>query len=170
MTNSINSRRLKSIFVDISILFLIALIASIPYFVYNKFELLYYYNFEMALLNSLYFCKDIFGAQSIGKRIFKLKVINTKINKNEDKVSTLELSSFRLLLRNLFVYMWPIEIILLMYQDKRLGDIIVKTKVVPFNQHVDRINKIDIFKYLFIFILLFAITLSIIFTALFLLK
>ena len=170
MTKSINYRRLKSITVDISILCVIGVITSIPYLACKKNELLYFYNFEMSLLYSIFFCKDIFGSQSIGKRIFKLKVINNKINKDEDKVNTLELNSIRLILRNLFIYIWPIEIILIMSQNKRLGDIIVKTKVVPFNKQVDRIKKIDILKNIFIFILVFVITLSFTFSALFLLK
>lgn len=170
MTKSIKYRRLKSITVDICILCVIGVITSIPYLLCKKLELLYFFNFEMSLLYSLFFCKDIFGSQSIGKRIFKLKVINTKIDKNDDMVNTLELSSIRLILRNLFIYIWPIEIILIISKTKRLGDLIVKTKVVPFNKQVDRVDKINILKNIFIFILVFTITLSFTFSALFLLK
>jgi uncharacterized RDD family membrane protein YckC len=166
-----NSLRLKSIFLDLSVLFAIGVLTSILYFIYcGKFNHLYYYNFEMSMLFSLFFCKDIIGCQSIGKRIFKLKVINTKINNDEGKLNKLELIPIRLILRNLFIYIWPIEIILIMTENKRLGDLIFKTKVVPFNKQVDRFKKIDIFKNIFIFIVVFAITLSFTFSALFLLK
>jgi uncharacterized RDD family membrane protein YckC len=170
MAKFMNSRRFKSIAVDISILCVIGVVTSIPYFASKKFELIYFYNFEMSLLYSIFFCKDIFGSQSIGKRMLKLKVINTKINKDEEKVNTLELNPIRLILRNLFVYIWPIEILLIFYQNKRLGDIIIKTKVVPFDKQVDTIKKIDVFKNLFIFLIVFAITLSFTFSALFLMN
>jgi len=170
MSKFTDSKRFKSIFVDLSVLSIIGILTSIPYFIYTDFKLIYYYNFEMAFLNSLFFCKDIFGGQSIGKRIFKLRVINSKINTDGDKVNVLALSSFRLILRNLFVYMWPIEIILLVYQDKRLGDVIIQTKVVSFENKGTGIVVNDIIKNLLIFILVFTINLLIIFSALFLLS
>jgi uncharacterized RDD family membrane protein YckC len=124
----------------------------------------------MSLLFSLFFCKDIIGGQSIGKRFFKLKVVNNKINEGEKVVENLELNSIRLILRNLFVYIWPIEILLLMYQDKRLGDAIIKTKVVSFDNQRNTIKNRDIIKNLFIFILVFVITLLLNFSSLFLLS
>lgn len=170
MSQSINIRRLKSIAIDISLLCVIGIVTSIPYFAYKGIQLIYFFNFEMSLLFSIFFCKDVFRSQSIGKKIFKLKVVNSKINKDNEKVNVLELNPIRLILRNLFVYIWPIEIILIWYQNKRLGDVIVKTKIVPIDKQMDKISQMDILKNIIVFILVFAITLIFTFSGLFLLK
>lgn len=70
---------------------------------------------------ALILCKDNLNGQSIGKRICKLKAVG---NNGEN------LNSIKLIGRNLFILFLPIEFILLLYYDKRLGDKVMQTKVI----------------------------------------
>ena len=64
----------------------------------------------------------IFKGQSIAKRIFKLRVIDIETN---------ELPSNRkLIIRNLFFFLYPIEFIMLLASNKSLGDMVTNTTIV----------------------------------------
>ena len=64
----------------------------------------------------------IFKGQSIAKRIFKLRVIDVETN---------ELPSNRKLIsRNLFFFLYPVEFIMLLASDKSLGDMVTNTTIV----------------------------------------
>ena len=64
----------------------------------------------------------IFNGQSIAKRIFKLRVIDIETN---------ELPSNRkLIIRNLFFFIYPVEFIMLLALDKSLGDMATNTTIV----------------------------------------
>ena len=64
----------------------------------------------------------IFKGQSIAKRIFKLRVID---------IGTNELpSNQKLIIRNLFFFLYPVEFILLLVSDKSLGDMTTNTTIV----------------------------------------
>ena len=64
----------------------------------------------------------IFKGQSIAKRIFKLRVIDNETN---------ELPSNRkLIIRNLFFFLYPVEFIMLLASDKSLGDMVTNTTIV----------------------------------------
>ena len=66
--------------------------------------------------------KDVLGKKSIGKRIMKLKIV-TKNNGSEATFS-------KRLLRNLTLFLLPIEILILLINKERLGDSLTKTNVV----------------------------------------
>ena len=66
--------------------------------------------------------KDVIKGKSIGKRIAKIKVVNSD-NGNKP-------SFFRLFIRNITNFIWPIEALLLVIGKKRLGDVWAKTDVV----------------------------------------
>ena len=74
--------------------------------------------------------KDIIGDRSIGKKIFKLKIIDIKTG----NIASLN----QRLLRNIFIYIFSflylffiIEFLMIVFnKGKRLGDIIAKTEVV----------------------------------------
>ena len=73
----------------------------------------------------LYFSKDSIKGVSIGKWIMGIMV--------RDENNQIETPSFgRLLVRNLFIIIWPIEFIVLAFskKKKRLGDLVAKTVVV----------------------------------------
>ena len=65
--------------------------------------------------------RDILGKKSIGKRIMKLKIIN----KNDGKETVLS----KRILRNITWVIMPIEIIIILINKERLGDMIVGTTV-----------------------------------------
>ena len=64
----------------------------------------------------------IFDGRSIAKRIFKLRIIDIETN---------ELPSNRkLIIRNLFFFIYPVEFIMLLALDKSLGDMATNTTIV----------------------------------------
>ena len=78
-----------------------------------------------ALLLTLVFCRDIFTGRSLGRRICGLSVV--------DADSFHPVSEFRALVRNLFIVVWPIELVVLFLKKRRLGDIVTHTDVVEGN-------------------------------------
>ncbi len=68
-----------------------------------------------------YFIKDIINGQSIGKRIMKIKVVDTNGKKPD---------LFNLIIRNITILIWPVEALLLLMGKKRLGDRLAKTDVI----------------------------------------
>ena len=66
--------------------------------------------------------KDSLKGQSIGKRVLKLQVISA----NGENVNA---SIGALILRNIFIIIWPVELLLMIAGQERIGDRIAKTKV-----------------------------------------
>ena len=113
--------RLKSMIVDFSIM----CVTSIPFvlliFIFKLENVLAFQVFVISLLSSLFICKDLVGEKSIGKRVVNLKIIC---------VDQSRVSPFKLILRNIFSFIWPIEIVMcLINPERKLGDIVFKTKV-----------------------------------------
>lgn len=76
-------------------------------------------------INSLlYFCKDMIGGQSVGKRFCRLQIVRGE--------SSRSVSLFILFLRNITIPLWPIELYMLYRSngEKRLGDRFFNTSVV----------------------------------------
>jgi len=71
---------------------------------------------------SIFIIRDIIGKKSLGKILFKLKIIN----KSDGQETTL----LKRLLRNLTWLLGPVEIIFFLITKERMGDQLVKTKVV----------------------------------------
>ena len=87
--------------------------ANIHYFIRHQIQL--------AVVFALFLCKDLVNGQSIGKRLYKLKVVDDKGN---------EPTPWRLYLRNVFAIVFFIEAIFLLSGSKRAGDIACNTRVV----------------------------------------
>jgi uncharacterized RDD family membrane protein YckC len=66
--------------------------------------------------------KDSIGGMSLGKRVMKIGI-------KKEENSTQIPSMVQLIIRNLFVVLWPIEALLLIKNGKRLGDTVTKTDV-----------------------------------------
>lgn len=87
--------------------------------------------FYIFYLLSILFCylgllgKDLIGKRSIGKRIMKLTIIS------EDGSQPKYL---QLIIRNLFMLVWPIEALMLFGNKNRIGDKLAKTKVVIYDK------------------------------------
>lgn len=72
---------------------------------------------------SLFVVRDVlFKGRSVAKRIFKLRVIDNETNVIPEKK--------KLVIRNLFFFIYPIEAILLIATNKSIGDMITNTTVV----------------------------------------
>ena len=74
------------------------------------------------IIFSLYFNKDIFLGQSIGKRILGFRVFN---NKTGEPAGPL-----RCLVRNFTLLLWPVEVVAaLVDKERRIGDYIAGTRL-----------------------------------------
>ena len=72
---------------------------------------------------TLFVVRDVlFKGRSIAKRIFKLRVIDNETNELPEKR--------KLVIRNLFFFIYPVEAILLIATDKSIGDMTTNTTVI----------------------------------------
>ncbi len=72
---------------------------------------------------ALFVVRDVlFRGRSIAKRIFKLRVIDSETNELPSKQ--------KLIIRNLFFFIYPVEAILLIATNKSMGDMVTNTTVV----------------------------------------
>ena len=71
----------------------------------------------------LFVVRDVlFKGRSVAKRIFKLRVIDNETNELPKKQ--------KLIIRNLFFFLYPVEFIMLLASDKSLGDMVTNTTIV----------------------------------------
>ena len=102
------------------------------------------------ILVSLYFNKDIINGRSPAKRILKFQVV--------DKDTNLTATPLKCLLRNLTIIIWPIEVLMTLFNpSQRLGDKLANTKVVVFDETKgkEKIDKKAIVKALFVGLFVF---------------
>ena len=124
--------RLKSMTID----FCIICVTSIPFvlfiFILKLENVLVFQVFVISLLSSLFICKDLVGERSIGKRVMNLRIIC---------VDEILVSPLKLILRNIFTFIWPIEVVMcLINPERKLGDIVFRTKVVLNDRKVNSIH------------------------------
>lgn len=93
---------------------------TISYFVLERFGsgiILLIFEFII-----LFILKDIvFKNASVGKKLTKIEILKYDGSKP---------NTFELLFRNIFLFITPIELILILFKNKRIGDMIFKTKVI----------------------------------------
>lgn len=78
--------------------------------------------FVTIVVSFLIIIKDLmFKNASLGKRIMRIEI---------KKVTNATPKFYELVFRNIFLFIWPIEVLLILFQNKRIGDIVFKTKVV----------------------------------------
>lgn len=112
-------KRLVAMIIDFAIIMLISQV-----FVFMSFiEQNYLMKITFSIMFSLFLCRDNLNGQSLGKRLMKIQVVDN---------STMQtVTSFKYILRNLFLCVWPIELILVLINgDRRLGDYVLKTKII----------------------------------------
>jgi uncharacterized RDD family membrane protein YckC len=81
--------------------------------------------YEMVPLFVVYFCKDCIGGRSLAKRILKLAVVDNQSNRPATSLQTV--------IRNLFVIVWPLEVVVSLFnQERRIGDRLAGTKLAFF--------------------------------------
>ncbi len=94
---------------------------------------------------ALFFCKDSLQGRSFGKRLLKLQVVD-----NYNRISA---GPLRCMVRNLFIIIWPLELLITLFsRERRLGDIVAGTRVVRFdeNQEPPEIDKRQLIQAFFI--------------------
>ncbi len=80
---------------------------------------------------ALYLCKDSINGRSIAKRVFKIQIVNDKTGEAA--------SPLKCFVRNLFCVLWPLEVIVTIASpDRRIGDMVAGTKIVPFNPDIEQ--------------------------------
>lgn len=80
---------------------------------------------------ALYFCKDCINGRSIAKRTLKLQVV--------DNLNGSVASPLKTFVRNIFIVIWPIEVIMtLINPNRRIGDYVAGTKVISFNPELEQ--------------------------------
>ena len=149
-------KRIRSMLID----FCIICVSSIPFvlliIIFKLDGNLIFQTLSFSFLGSLFLCKDLINGKSIGKRIVNLRIVGNLQS---------EVSPIRLILRNMFFFIWPVELIFcLINPEKKLGDIVFGTKVVLDEGNIKPIDikKQQIFSYFIIVLtILFSIFYSI---------
>lgn len=101
---------------------------------------------------ALYLCKDCLQGRSLAKRVLKLQVVENSLQK--------QASALRCFVRNLFVPIWPLEVLItLVSPSRRLGDILAGTKMVVYDATIDQ-SKPNIGQIILSFILSYLYMLS----------
>lgn len=122
------AKRIISIFLDILFTAILVFIIMLPinilvffikrYTGYGLPDVVY-----PILMMMIYFNKDIVKGKSIGKSILGLQIIDNSTGKTPSK--------FRCFIRNFTFFMFPIEILfIILSSSRRLGDILVGTRVI----------------------------------------
>lgn len=111
-------------------LFMISIIVVSVFTLYDdyimteaKFSPFYYrcYIVVLFIVMVLFFFKDVMGGQSIGKRIMKIKVVCKETGDAPN--------NFRCIARNITIYIWPIEALLVLLEKEKLGDRLAGTYI-----------------------------------------
>jgi uncharacterized RDD family membrane protein YckC len=87
-------------------------------------------NWFEVLVFSLYFNKDCYLGQSIGKRLLRFRVLDIKTGRPANPL--------KCLVRNLTILIWPVEVIMAMIDvERRLGDFIAGTRLANYETLAD---------------------------------
>ncbi len=88
---------------------------------------------------AIYFCKDCINGRSIAKRILKQQVV--------DNVTGTAASPLKCLVRNLFMVIWPVEVVMLLINpSRRPGDKVPGKSVVSIDPEIEqaRVNYLSV--------------------------
>ena len=78
---------------------------------------------------TLYLCKDCINGRSLAKRMTKLQVVNHRTG--------IAANPLRCMVRNIFIAIWPIELIVaLINPERRIGDHVAGTRLIPFDPSI----------------------------------
>jgi uncharacterized RDD family membrane protein YckC len=70
----------------------------------------------------VYFLKDSFNGRSLAKRMLQLQVVNHRTGKPA--------TVLQCFIRNIFIIIWPVEVIFTFFQpERRIGDLVAGTRV-----------------------------------------
>ncbi len=136
--------RIASMAIDHVIISIIVMIITLPIMLgklSGSFEISHYTNhnsidygnaiYFMIFAMAIYICKDCINGRSIAKRILGHEVI--------DRKTKLVADPLKCLVRNLFIIIWPVEVIMVLINpSRRLGDKVAGTEVVYFDKEKGR--------------------------------
>ncbi|TKG91570.1 hypothetical protein EYV94_21330 [Puteibacter caeruleilacunae] len=136
---NILSKRLQAMVADLSfsmvVFFPLFLLLIISFFIVEAFSL----ESEPSILSPIAYVlmlvwqfvllnKDIANGMSAGKRTFGFKIIDFKTKQ--------EASQMQCMLRNVTMFVWPLEVLVTAFNSKRrIGDLIAGTEVVEWEKH-----------------------------------
>lgn len=100
-------KRLIAFLID---LLLIAIIVNMFFFATQTVKSQLLVQFLSAMMVTMLLCKDCINGKSAGKRIMKIEIANEKEGEKVSAVSCV--------VRNIFVVLWIIEILVLLYQKR----------------------------------------------------
>lgn len=115
----------------ITAIFMIPFLLNFQFILEGDIDLVLRFSYQMIIFAFLIFIlKDIVKGVSFGKWLVGIKV-------SDKNNYILTPNIFRLMLRNIFILIWPIEfLVFLISKDKRrIGDIIAKTDVIISNRN-----------------------------------
>jgi uncharacterized RDD family membrane protein YckC len=116
-------QRLIAILIDYVIVVVLYLVAECISMVFSS-EYIYVAFHSLPFVYLL--CRDSFTGKSIGRYVAKISVV--------DKTSRETISPMKAFIRNLFLLVWPIELIVLLFKGERIGDLITNSTVVMENR------------------------------------
>ena len=77
----------------------------------------------------IYFLKDSFNGRSLAKRMLGLQVVNNRTGRPAN--------ALQCFIRNIFIIIWPVEVIFTLFQPgRRLGDWVAGTRVAYYEPNV----------------------------------
>ena len=109
--------RVKSVIIDQVCFVIVLVLVSVPKLDDENTGL-----YQAIIAFSIFLNKDIYFRRSIGKVFFNLRVVSAK--------TEIPASPIQCCIRNVFLLLWPIEVIfILISPNRRLGDFVAGTKV-----------------------------------------
>lgn len=112
-------KRLLAIVID----FCIIMLVSQVFVLISFFSQTYFMEVAFSIIFTLFLCKDNLNGQSLGKYLMKIQVVDNSTNQPP--------RTFILIVRNFFLSVWPIELVLVLINgDRRLGDYVAKTSII----------------------------------------
>lgn len=119
---SVNARRIIAAGFDFYIIcIMIVLLSYVLVFITSDISFLIFCICFVLTYVLILFRDNFFGNASIGKKLLKIKVV---------KVNGEKINLITSLKRNILFFLWPVEILLIITDNKRLGDMWAKTIVV----------------------------------------
>lgn len=114
--------RIKSIMIDVLFTGVVTVFASAIALILSLNSNVLFMSFVLAFIYSTILCKDFVNAKSMGKYKYNLQIVNI----NNSKASVI-----KLIVRNLFIIIWPVELLFcIVNPERRIADFVLNTKLI----------------------------------------
>ncbi|WP_410795643.1 RDD family protein [Parabacteroides sp. FAFU027] len=141
-------KRFLAAIIDFAIILLIGQLLMLL----NLTHINYVTNIIFSLIFTLIICKDNMNGQSVGKYLMRIQIV--------DLQTDIEALNIKTMIRNIFLCLWPIEVIFFLIKpDRRLGDYVSKTKLIEVSQSQPlKLSKSDLKALLICFVIVLALS------------